>query len=175
MKGTSILSDSLLYDILDEDEKRIYHMRLDEWLKWDKRFLEMARFVSTWSKDPSTKVGAVAVRNRTVIAQGYNGFPRGIKDDDRLKDREKKYKLIVHAEMNTIFNAAENGVSLKGSTMYVFGLPVCNDCAKGLIQAGISRIVTPEQDIPKNWQKSIEHSADMFDEAGIEWHWIPKL
>ena len=81
--------------------------------KWDKRFLEMAKVVSTWSKDPSTKVGTVAVRNRTVIAQGYNGFPRGIKDDDRYNDREIKYKFIVHSEMNAIYNAAQNGVSLE--------------------------------------------------------------
>ena len=141
--------------------------------KWDKRFLEMAQLVSTWSKDPSTQVGGVAVRNRTVIAQGYNGFPRGMDDDPQYyNDRPLKYRLIVHAEMNAIYNAAENGVSLKGSTLYVYGLPVCNDCAKGLVQAGIKRIVTPKQDVPKNWQDSVRDSALMFDEVGILWDWI---
>ena len=106
--------------------------------KWDKRFLEMAKLVASWSKDPSTQVGAVAVRNRTVIAQGYNGLPRGMRDtDDRLTVRPLKIKMIVHAEMNAIYNAAENGVSLKDSTVYVVGLPVCQECAKGLIQVGV--------------------------------------
>ena len=141
--------------------------------KWDKRFLEMAKLVASWSKDPSTQVGAVAVRNRTVIAQGYNGLPRGMKDThDRLTVRTLKIKRIVHAEMNAIYNAAENGVSLKDSTVYVVGLPVCHECAKGLIQAGISRVVTPEQKIPENWQESISSSISMFKEAGVVWDWI---
>ena len=81
-------------------------------------------------------------------------------------------QMANHAEMNAIYNAAENGVSLKGSTLYVYGLPVCNDCAKGLVQAGIKRIVTPKQDVPKNWQDSVRDSALMFDEVGILWDWI---
>ena len=112
--------------------------------KWDKRFLEMATLVASWSKDPSTQVGAIAVRNRTVIAQGYNGFPRGMSDEQfRYEQKPLKYKMIVHAEMNLIYNAADNGVSLRNSTVYVVGLPVCSDCAKGLIQVGVSRVVMP--------------------------------
>ena len=141
--------------------------------KWDIRFLEMAKLVSSWSKDPSTQVGAIAVKNRTVIAQGYNGFPRGMSDHELYYlNRAIKYKRIVHAEMNAIYNAAENGVSLKNSTIYVIGLPICHDCAKGLIQAGISRVVTPEQEIPENWQDSISSSISMFNEAGVVWDWI---
>lgn len=133
----------------------------------------MAKLVASWSKDPSRKVGAVAVRNRRVIAQGYNGFPRGMDDDPfYYNDRPLKLKLVVHAEMNAIFNAAENGVSLKDSTLYVHGLPVCNDCAKGLVQVGIKRIVTPEQDVPKHWQDSVWHSAMMFDDVGVVWDHI---
>ena len=141
--------------------------------KWDIRFLEMAKLVASWSKDPSTQVGAIAVRNRTVIAQGYNGFPRGISDEPyRYEHKQLKYKMIVHAEMNLIYNAADNGVSLKDSTVYVAGLPACGECAKGLIQAGISRVVTPEQEIPENWQESISSSISMFKEAGVIWDWI---
>ena len=141
--------------------------------KWDIRFLEMAKLVASWSKDPSTQVGAIAVRNRNVIAQGYNGFPRGTDDHELYYlNRAIKYKRIVHAEMNAIFNAAENGVSLKGSTIYVVGLPICSDCAKGLIQAGITRVVTPEQEIPENWQESISSSISMFKEAEVIWDWI---
>ena len=137
--------------------------------KWDKRFLEMAKLVASWSKDPSTKVGTIAVRNRTVIAQGYNGFPRGINDDDRLDNRTIKYMYIVHSEMNAIYNAAENGVSLKGSTIYTVGLPVCHDCAKGLIQVGIKRVVTPEIETPERWLKSLSLTEEMFKEADIVW------
>ena len=138
--------------------------------KWDKRFLEMAKLVASWSKDPSTQVGAVAVRNRTVIAQGYNGLPRGMRDtDDRLTVRPLKIKMIVHAEMNAIYNAAENGVSLKGSTIYTVGLPVCHDCAKGLIQVGIKRVVTPEIETPERWLKSLSLTEEMFKEADIAW------
>ena len=141
--------------------------------KWDKRFMQMAKFVSTWSKDPSTQVGSIAVRNRTVIAQGYNGFPRGINDTTtRLDNRTEKYKFMVHAEMNVIYNAAENGVSLKDSTVYVYGLPVCSECAKGLIQAGIKRIVTPYQSVPENWKVSTTVSQSMFGEVGIRWDWL---
>ena len=141
--------------------------------KWDIRFLEMAKLVASWSKDPSTQVGAIAVRNRNVIAQGYNGFPRGVDDHELYYlNRAIKYKRIVHAEMNAIFNAAENGVSLKGSTIYVVGLPICSDCAKGLIQAGISRVVTPQQEIPENWQESVSSSMAIFKEVGVIWDWI---
>ena len=140
--------------------------------KWDKRFLEMAKLISTWSKDPSTQVGTIAVRNRTVIAQGYNGFPRSIKDDERYNNRTIKYKYIVHSEMNAIFNAAENGVSLRDSTIYTVGLPVCHDCAKGLIQVGIKRVVTPEIETPERWLESLALTEQMFEEAGIVWNKI---
>ena len=138
--------------------------------KWDIRFLEMAKLVASWSKDPSTQVGAIAVRNRTVIAQGYNGFPRGV-DDHELYYLNKsiKYRRIVHAEMNAIYNAAENGVSLRNSTIYTVGLPVCHDCAKGLIQVGIKRVVTPEIETPERWLESLALTEQMFKEAGIIW------
>ena len=141
--------------------------------KWDKRFLEMAKLVASWSIDPSTQVGAVAVRNRTVIAQGYNGLPRGMKDThDRLTVRTLKIKRIVHAEMNAIYNAAENGVSLKDSTVYVVGFPVCHESAKRLIQVGVKRIVTPQQDIPEKWQQSCGDAHLFFEEVGIKWDQI---
>ena len=82
--------------------------------KWDGRFLDIAREISTWSKDPSRKIGAIAVRDRKILATGYNGFPKGIEDTPtRLNIREVKYQYVVHAEMNCIYNAAENGVSLR--------------------------------------------------------------
>ena len=142
--------------------------------KWDIRFLEMAKLVASWSKDPSTQVGAIAVRNRTVIAQGYNGFPRGMSDETfRYEQKVLKYKMIVHAEMNLIFNAADNGVSLRGSTVYVVGLPVCSDCAKGLIQVGVERVVMPmREDLDGKWAVSCADAQSFFDEAGVKWEWL---
>ena len=142
--------------------------------KWDIRFLEMAKLVSSWSKDPSTQVGAIAVRNRTVIAQGYNGFPRGMSDEQfRYEQKPLKYKMIVHAEMNLIYNAADNGVSLKGSTVYVVGLPACRDCAKGLIQVGVERVVMPmRENLDDKWSVSCADAQSFFDEAGVKWEWI---
>lgn len=141
--------------------------------KWDIRFLEMAKQVSTWSKDPSRQIGAIAVDDRTVVAQGYNGFPRGIKDTDkRLEDREVKYKFVVHAEMNVIYNATYNGVSLDGCSLYVWGLPVCSECAKGIIQTGITRVIMPIQEIPEHWVESWTLTQTLLNEAGVKWEFI---
>lgn len=141
--------------------------------KWDIRFLELAKQVSGWSKDPSRQIGAIAVNDRTVIAQGYNGFPRGIEDlDKRLEDRDVKYKFVVHAEMNVIYNASYNGVSLEGSTLYVWGLPVCSECAKGVIQTGIKKVVMPVQEIPEHWVESWALTQTLLNEAGVKWEFI---
>ena len=138
--------------------------------KWDKRFLNLAKEISTWSKDPSTQVGAIAVKDRKVLAQGYNGFPRNMKDlEDRYNNREEKYTYIVHAEKNVIYNATYNGVSLKDSTMYVYGLPVCSECAKGIIQTGVKRVVMLEMIVPEKWRESFKNTKLMFDEAGVKY------
>lgn len=142
--------------------------------KWDIRYLELAKHISTWSKDPSSKIGAIAVGPKgQVLAQGYNGFPRGISDSlTRLTNREKKYELVVHAEQNVIYNAGYNGSSLDGSTLYVYGLPTCSECAKGVIQVGIKRVVMEERTIPEQWIKSWEKTRSMFDEAGIKYEFL---
>lgn len=143
-------------------------------MKWDKRFINLAREISTWSKDPSTKIGAVIVNDdRRILATGYNGFPRGISDNDwRYQDREEKYKYVVHAEMNAIYNATFNGISLNDSTLYVWGLPVCSECAKGVIQVGIKKIVMPKLDFPERWVDSFRKSRELFSEAGIDWYFL---
>lgn len=137
---------------------------------WGNRYTHLAKEISTWSKDPSTQVGAVVIGNNgEVLSQGYNGFPRGIKDTAaRLKDRERKYNLVVHAEMNAIYNAGLNGVSLKDSTLYVYGLPVCNECAKGIIQVGIKTVVAKRpKDYNKDWDESIKDAEALFKEAEV--------
>ena len=138
--------------------------------KWDIRYLNLAKEVSKWSKDPSSKIGAVAVGSKgQVLAQGYNGFPRGIYDGEiRYIDKQVKYKYVVHAEQNVIYNATYNGVSLDGATLYVYGLPVCSDCAKGIIQVGIKRVVIPADKYPEKWIQSFESTMDMFAEVGID-------
>lgn len=140
--------------------------------KWDERFMKMAEMIATWSKDPSSKIGAVAVNDEhRILATGYNGFPRGIEDsEERLYDRDEKYPRIVHAEMNVLMNALYNGVSLKGATLYVWGLPVCPDCTKSVIQCGIKRVVLPYPiEVGGRWKQVWEErSIPMFKEAGIE-------
>ena len=137
--------------------------------KWDNRFLELAKHISGWSKDPSTKVGCVVVgEDREIRSTGFNVFPRGINDDAaRLTDRDKKYPLICHAEENAIMHAARIGISLKGSTAYVTW-PPCSRCARSLIQAGIEEIVYPETNaIPERWLDDFNTSNGMLLEAGI--------
>lgn len=142
--------------------------------KWDSRYMELAKKVGTWSKDPSKKIGAVAIGSKgQVLAQGYNGFPRGIDDTEiRLNDKDTKYKYVVHAEMNLIYNATFNGISLNGSTVYVYGLPVCSECAKGLIQVGVKQIVMSKDSLENSdekWLESFELTIALLNEAGIHW------
>jgi len=140
--------------------------------------MKLAQEVSTWSKDPSSQIGAVAIApTGQVLSQGYNGFPRGISDQiERYTNREIKYDFIVHAEMNCIYNASFNGVSLKGSTIYVYGLPICNECAKGIIQVGASRVVTNTFNSEGDrWYHSCHKGEDILQEAGVEYYYLGDL
>jgi dCMP deaminase len=145
--------------------------------KWDLRFLSLASEVSTWSKDPSTKIGAVIVGSKgQIISQGYNGFPRGISDyPERYQDRELKYKYIVHAEENAILNAIHNGASTVDSILYVSGgIKVCHNCAKSIIQAGICRVVVESTD-NERWEESTDFATSMFREALVQYDDIRKI
>jgi len=139
--------------------------------KWDDRYIALVKEVSTWSKDPSSKIGSLVVSpSGSVLAQGYNGFPRGIADRvDRLENREIKYDYMVHAEMNCIYNATYNGISLLNSTIYIYGLPVCHECAKAIIQVGIKRVVSIQtKTLSSKWEKSCSLALNLFKEAGVE-------
>lgn len=149
---------------------------------WDQFFLGLAKFYSQASKDPSTKVGAVLVQpdRRLVVGLGYNGFARGVLDtEERLTNRELKYKLVVHAEVNALIMAGERA---KGATLYVYPSfimpPICHDCCKTAIQFGIKEIVgyTPDVDAErqKRWAESIALSREMCSEAGISWRELPE-
>lgn len=134
--------------------------------KWDRRFLDLAKLVASWSKDPSTQTGAVIVRpDRTVVSLGYNGFPRGTSDDPALyADRPTKLDRVVHCEVNAILTAKE---PLAGYTLYTYPFLSCIRCATVVIQVGLKRVVaprpTPEQESRWDFQKS----RDLFKEVGI--------
>ena len=137
---------------------------------WGDKYIHLAKEISTWSKDPSTKIGAIVVGcDGQILSQGFNGFPRGIKDsEERLNDRERKYELVVHAEMNAIYNASLTGVSLRDSTLYVYGLPICNECAKGIIQVGIKKVVAMRpKEYNSDWDKSNKNAEALFREADV--------
>lgn len=138
--------------------------------RWDRYFLTVAQAVSTASKDPSTKVGAVIVRpDKTMASFGYNGFPRGIADtDERLNNREVKYDLVVHGEINAILTARE---PLHGYTLYTWPFITCKRCSLHVIQAGIKRVVAPElpDHLKERWAASVRDAGQLYDEAGVTW------
>lgn len=138
---------------------------------WIKRYISLAKETASWSKDPSRCIGAVAVSTKgQVLATGYNGFPRGMFDTtERYSDRALKYKYIVHAEMNCIYNATYNGVALDGATLFVWGLPPCSECAKGIIQVGIKTVYwSTDMEVPPQWLTSLEATQEMFNETNVE-------
>ena len=132
---------------------------------WDYRFLDLAQHVAGWSKDPSTKVGAVITDNNKIVSIGFNGLPQGVQDlDERLQNRDLKYKMIVHGEVNAM-NFAER--SIRGCTLYTWPFMPCPICAGQVIQRGISKIITLHSDNPR-WVESFKISQEMFSESGVE-------
>ena len=133
--------------------------------KWDKRFIELSQFISTFSKDPSTKVGAVITdKKQRIISIGFNGFPRGVTDSpERLENREVKYKIVVHGEVNSILFA---GRPLDGCTIYTWPFLSCSSCTSIIINAGIKRIVAPEY-FPERWKESFDLSMKLYKEARV--------
>lgn len=136
---------------------------------WDEYFIDIARAASARSKDPSTKCGAVIVRpDKTIAATGYNGFPRDIEDKpELLSDRDQKLVRIIHAEMNAILTARE---PLRGYTLYTWPFLTCDNCAKHVIQAGITRVVAPPPSLRvlERWGHSFSLSRQLYREAGVK-------
>ena len=133
--------------------------------KWHYRFQELAHHISLWSKDPSTQVGAVIVSpDRVIVGTGYNGFARGVEDtDERLNDREEKYPMVIHAEINAILNA---NASVKGCILYTWPFPCCCPCSALVIQSGIKLVVSPAN-TPERWKITVEMGMRMYKEAGV--------
>jgi dCMP deaminase len=136
---------------------------------WDEWLLGLAEYISTRSKDPSTKCGAVIVRpDNTITATGYNGFPRNIDDAAHLLlNREEKYKRMIHAEMNALDNARER---LTGCTLYTHPFLTCERCAVHVIQAGIVKVVAPPPSLEalERWHHSFTLARTLYREAGIK-------
>jgi dCMP deaminase len=134
---------------------------------WDMKLLEHSKVIASWSRDPSTKVGAVIVRpDRTIASTGYNGFPRGVVDHEtRLDDRQERLLFTVHAELNAILMARE---PLHGYTMYVTHFP-CAHCAAAIVQSGIRFVFTntPSTELKFRWAEHFIAAHAMFDEAGV--------
>lgn len=135
------------------------------------KFWGVVEALAQESKDPKRKVGAILINtDNDIISTGYNGFPRGIKDDDRLIDPATKLKYVMHAEQNTISNAARVGVSTKGTIMLVNLFP-CVQCAKAIIQAGITAVYapnTPANEPFSKWAAGAEESIMLLEEAGVK-------
>ena len=142
-------------------------------MNWNDYFLNIAQQVKLKSKDSRTQIGAVIVGiDKEIVSTGYNSFLRGINDDvEQRQERPEKYYWFEHAERNAIYNAARIGVSTKDCTIYLTcGIP-CADCARGIINAGIRRIVCyPEISGAKgqHWDEHMKRSLVMFNEAGVE-------
>lgn len=167
-------------------------------MNWDELFIKMAFLVSEKSKDPSTKVGCVLVsKDNAVLATGFNGFPRGVKEEESYMEqvqdypafypekrliadrwaRPAKYSWIEHAERNAIYNAARAGVKIAGARAYLNWEPQpCADCCRGLIQAGIVEIIGP--DIPfkgagVGTHYHIDYAKVMCEEAKVIQRVVP--
>lgn len=137
--------------------------------KWDRRFIDLAQLVSTWSLDPSTKCGAVIVDPlRRIVSTGYNGFPQQMPDDpDEYENRDVKYSQIVHADMNALLFARR---SLDGHTIYTWPFLPCDRCFVHLAQAGITRYVAPRPVRPSHierWGPIIEKTKTYAAKMGL--------
>jgi dCMP deaminase len=137
---------------------------------WDLRFMQLADHIAQWSKDRSTKVGAVIVVDKNPVSMGYNGFPRGCNDDlEERHARPAKYDWVLHAEENAIMNAARHGQKTLGSDMYVNWFP-CSKCAGMIVNAGIKRIFCDREPDFNNVQfgAGFKMALQKLNEGGVE-------
>lgn len=145
-------------------------------LKWDRRFMEIARLVGTWCTCHRRNVGAVIVKDKRIIATGYNGAPAGVENClERGYCLRNKLQIpsgtkaevcySVHAEQNAIIQASKLGIAVDGATLYVTHQP-CTICTKLIINAGIKRIVY-------GLEYPDDFSLELLKEAKIELKYLP--
>ncbi len=144
-------------------------MKRTDYLSWDEYFMGIAELSAQRSKDPSTQVGACIVsQDNKILSVGYNGMPRSCSDDEFPWERQggnldTKYFFVCHAELNAILNF--RGGSLEGSKIYTTLFP-CNECAKAIIQSGVSEIIYKSNKYADS--DSVVASTLMFKTAGIK-------
>lgn len=145
-------------------------MKRQNVLSWDEYFMAMAHLSAKRSKDPNTQVGACIVnQKKRVVGIGYNGLPKGCSDDefpwtnDSHEFLGNKYPFVVHAELNAILNST---LSLDNCTIYVSLFP-CNECAKAIIQSGITKIVYEDDKYATT--DAVKASKSMLDASGVEY------
>ena len=145
--------------------------------EWNEYFMEMATLVASKSKDTSMKCGTVIVgEGHTILATGYNGFPRGVDDTNgEHLERPEKYFWTEHSERNAIYNAARNGIKLLGANAYINAHP-CVYCARALVQAGIKEIMIPtkhddpfyKQERWTDWEESFNKARKLLRAGEIK-------
>jgi len=138
--------------------------------KFDVSCMKQVYLAAEKSKDPSTKIGAVLVKEKNIICTGYNGFARKVLDlPERYNNRELKYKYVAHAEDNVVLTCARLGIQSAGSILYTSAFP-CAGCMNSIIQGGIIKIIIHKQwpSMNERWSESQEISETMRKEAGIE-------
>jgi dCMP deaminase len=142
---------------------------------WDELFMRHVYLIASKSKDPRTRIGAVLVREKRIISEGYNGICQGVVDNlpDR-SERPEKYFFYEHAERNSVYGCAKFGISTQGTTLYTPGIP-CYDCARAVIQAGIVEIKLhsqwaeyEKQIYREKWEEGFKRSYQMLKEAGVK-------
>lgn len=146
-------------------------------MNWDRYFISICWTVLEKSKDRSTKVGAVIVdQYNNLMNTGFNGFPTGIDDtNEEYHKRPAKYDYTEHAERNAIFQAAAGRGGTRGATMYLGHNPeraICTGCARGIIQAGIKRVVGPAEVMfagkGEQWERDCLRAHHMLKDAGVK-------
>jgi len=126
-----------------------------------------AKTASTFSKDPSSKVGSAILRpDGSLVSSGWNGFAPEVEDTkERLENRDIKYSLTIHAELNTILAARE---CLAGYAIFTYPYPPCAHCASVIIKAQLSEVYTLALDeIPDRWKNNFDLGAKILQEAGV--------
>lgn len=144
--------------------------------KWNLRFNDLAKYIAGWSKDKSTKVGAIIVNaeDKNPISMGFNGFPANVNENiPERHERPLKYSFTVHGEINAIANAAKNGQKTKGCDMYVNYFPCCN-CAGAIVNAGIKKVICENKPNlnDERWGENWKISLMILNEGGVEIEYV---
>ncbi len=142
---------------------------------WDELFMRNVYLIASKSRDKSSQLGSVIVRDKRVIQTGYNGLPQGVEyDDPAIEERPEKYHWFEHSERNSFFSCSRHGIATLGAVLYTQGIP-CSDCARAAIQSGIIEVIYHKQwqdkqheIYPGKWTESLKRSVSMFEKAKVK-------